>query len=79
MSTAKAECWALAAGVKKALWPKKRFILFGWQGSAPVLLDNRADVKIASDPSFDQRAEHIDIHFHFFRESAMGDVSVEHV
>jgi hypothetical protein len=82
-STTEAEYMAAAHATKEALWQKKLMLSFG-QGSpeAPIQLygDNQAALAIMKNPTYHQRAKHIDIQHHFVRDRIQrGEVKFEHV
>ncbi len=71
-SSAEAEYMALAAAVKEAIWFGNifKFIMSTPDGTAvPILVDNQGAIKMAKNDSSSTRTKHIDIQYHFVRDS----------
>jgi hypothetical protein len=79
LSTCEAEYMALKEAVKESLW-LYRFITFidnsfklKLNTNIPkILCDNEAAIKLAENPEFHKRSKHIDITYHFIRETVQN-------
>ncbi len=63
---------ALAAAVKEAIWFRNifKFIMSTADGTAvPIFVDKQGAIKMAKNDSSSTRTKHIDIQYHFFRDS----------
>jgi hypothetical protein len=72
LSTAKAEYVAATAVAKEATWLRRPLTeLFSDSLiSIPLYCDNQATLKLATDNNYHVRTKHIDLHFHFIRQTA---------
>ncbi|WVZ02051.1 hypothetical protein V8G54_022857 [Vigna mungo] len=78
LSTTEAEYYALAEGVKEALWLKGLVRELGFdQKSVCVHCDSQSAIHLASHQSYHSRTKHIDVKLHFVRSIVeSGDVQI---
>lgn len=82
LSSTEAEYISLAEAAKKALYLRNLLYELGLCECTEVMIyiDNRGAQCLANDPIFHARTKHIDIKFHFVRESiSAGKLALEHV
>ncbi|WVZ07194.1 hypothetical protein V8G54_020540 [Vigna mungo] len=78
LSTTEAEYYALAEGVKEALWLKGLVRELGFdQKSVCVHCDSQSAIHLANHQSYHSRTKHIDVKLHFVRSIVeSGDVQI---
>lgn len=78
MSTTEAEFIALSEAIKEGIWLKGLLHDFGVkQTTVRIFCDNQSTIFLTKNPQFNNRTKHIDIKFHFVRESIeKGEVEV---
>jgi hypothetical protein len=77
LSTAEAEYMAAADACKEVLWLKTILLEIGIDAKTPIVLqeDNQACIKMAKNPVFHKRTKHIDVRYHFVRQTVRnGDI-----
>lgn len=80
-STAEAEYMALCAATNQALWLKRLLEELNYkdQGGVPIYCDNQSAIAIGKNPVQHRRTKHIQIKYHFVRESERkGDIKLEY-
>ena len=80
-STTKAEYVAAASCCSQLLWMKATPSDFGLMfGRIPLLVDSTSAISVAKNPVLHSRTKHIDVRFHFLRDSyKKGDIDLIHV
>jgi hypothetical protein len=82
LSTTEAEYIALAKGAQQARWTHHFLSEIGHPEPLPSQLraNNRGSIVISENPKFHSRVKHIDIRYHYLRDSVeSGDIKVEYV
>ena len=82
LSTAEAEYMALNAAVQEAIYLRRSLKALGFEQKGPtkIMEDNQGCIAMAANPIQHKRTKHIDIKYHFTRQSAKdGHVSIEYV
>ena len=71
----------LTSAVKEAVWLKQLLIELGRnQEKINIYCDNNSTICLANNPEFHTRTKHIDIRYHYIRETIINDsISVVHV
>ena len=70
LSSTEAEYMALSDCSHQAIWMKSVFAELGMPlGSVPIIGDNQGSIFISSNPVQERRSKHIDICYHYVRES----------
>ena len=71
----------LTSAVKEAVWLKQLLIELGRnQEKINIYCDNNSTICLANNPEFHTRTKHIDIRYHYIRETMINDsISVVHV
>ncbi len=72
LPSCEAEYMALASSVKEAIWLRNIFGFITSQSKySPILLqvENQGAIKVSKNDSFSTRTKHIDIQYHFVRDS----------
>jgi len=70
LSTTEAEYIAAASCYSQLLWMKATLRDFGLQfGRVPLLVDSTSAISVAKNPVLHSRTKHIDVRFHFLRDS----------
>ena len=71
LSTAEAEYVAATHAAKECIWLRRLMKPFFGPLSTPTTLycDNQAAIHLATDDNYHARTKHIDIHFHFIRQT----------
>lgn len=80
-STVEAEYMALCAATNQALWLKRLLEELNYkdQGGVPIYCDNQSAIAIGKNPVQHRRTKHIQIKYHFVRESERkGDIKLEY-
>ncbi len=79
LSTCEAEYMALKEAVKEGLWLYRfityidQILLININLQIPkILCDNESAIKLAENPEFHKRSKHIDITYHFIRETTQN-------
>ncbi len=79
ISTCEAEYMALKEATKESLWLYRftSYIIATLElklfiNIPKILVDNEAAIKLAENPEFHKRSKHIDISYHFIRETAQN-------
>jgi hypothetical protein len=79
LSTCEAEYMALKEIVKEGLWVSRLITYLNTQlqlklqvNIPKILCDNEAAIKLAENPEFHKRSKHIDITYHFIRETVQN-------
>ena len=81
LSTAEAEYVAATHAAKECIWLRKLSIpLFGSHSTPTTLYcDNQAALHLATDDNYHARTKHIDIRFHFIRQTITdGEINIEY-
>ena len=81
LSTAEAEYVAATHAAKEAIWLRRLTeLLFGpIPAPIPLLCDNQAALCLATDDNYHTRTKHIDIHFHFVRQTiSAGHIDIKY-
>lgn len=82
MSSTEAEYVALANGICEGKWLRSLLIELGidCHDAATIFEDNQSCIAIANDPKEHKRMKHVDVKFHFIRESiANGEFKLEYI
>jgi len=70
LSSTEAEYVAAASCCSQILWMKQTLKDFGLSyGRVPIYIDNMSTISLAKNPVMHSRTKHIDIRFHFLRDS----------
>ena len=81
-STTEAEYIAAATAAKEVKWFRQLFIdLKMPQGKpTPLVVDNQSAIKVTYNPEFHQRSKHIEVKYHFIRETIEeGHIETQYV
>jgi hypothetical protein len=81
LSTAKAEYVAATHAAKESIWLRRLIEPFFEPSSTPTTLhcDNQAAIHLATDDNYHARTKHIDIRFHFIRQTISdGHVDIKY-
>ncbi|WVZ70684.1 hypothetical protein U9M48_019327, partial [Paspalum notatum var. saurae] len=75
LSTCEAEYVAAATACYHVVWLRRLLrVVTGEEPRAPILrVDNRSVIELAKNPALHDRSKHIDIRFHYIRESDLLD------
>ena len=82
LSTTEAEYMAVGAAVQEAIFLKRLLASLGFkqQGATVIYVDNSGCIAMSKNPVFHKRTKHIDIRWHFIRETTeRGDVKLEYI
>ncbi|KAF3642236.1 Polygalacturonase [Capsicum annuum] len=81
LSTTEAEYMAVTEAIKEALWLKGLFAeLNPHQGGIIIFCDSQSAIHLTKDQMYLERTKHIDIKYHFIRESIIeGKVSAQKI
>lgn len=82
LSSTEAEYVAAAIAAQECVWLKGliRSMLGEFNYTVHLKHDNESAIKLASDPVFHGRAKHIEVHYHYIRETVLNqDIEVESV
>jgi len=81
LSSTEAEYVGAASCCSQILWMKQTLKDFGLSyGRVPLYIDNMFTISLAKNPVMHSRTKHIDIRFHFLRDSyEKGEIEVIHV
>ena len=76
LSTTEAEYISASFALKDLIWIQRFLIELGIDGLSKLrlLCDNQSAIKLIKNPEFHQRSKHIDIRFHFIRDSYESNV-----
>ena len=76
LSTTEAEYMALTAAIKEAIWCRRFLgdLGFPQKNATRLMEDNQGCIALARNPVMHQRSKHIDIKYHFNRESVEAGV-----
>ena len=83
LSSTESEYVALTHASKEAIWLHKLLnkLAFIYPISLPTTLhcDNQGAIELSKDSKFHARTKHIDVHFHFVRQTvAQGHITIEY-
>ena len=80
LSTAEAEYVSLTTMIQEAIWIRRLLQCFGEKDDTiTVFEDNQGVIKMAQNPVMHSRTKHIDIRYHFIRETiADGTVTLRY-
>jgi transposase InsO family protein len=82
LSSMEAEYMALASATREALWLRTLFSELGLDTTLPthISVDNQGTILFAENSGFHARSKHIDIRYHFIRETLTSNqVSVSYI
>ncbi|KXJ30241.1 hypothetical protein RP20_CCG013022 [Aedes albopictus] len=80
LSTCEAEYIALSRTAQEALWWQQLLKQFDEQQVVPIMCDNQSAICVAKNQGFNPRTKHIDIRYHFVRETLnRGNVTLDYV
>lgn len=82
LSSTEAEYMALSDCSRQAIWIRNLLIEIGYEhfGAVPIAGDNQGSIFIGSNPVQDRRTKHIDIRYHFIRQTIQdGKVELSYI
>ncbi len=81
LSSTEAEYIALASAVKEAVWLKQLLEELGRnQEEMNIFCDNKSTICLANNPEFHTRTKHIDIRYHYIRETIINNsIAIVHI
>jgi hypothetical protein len=80
LSSTEAEYVALTNAIKEGVWLKQLLSELGSQDKMTILCDNKSTICLTNYPEFHSRTKHIDIRFHYVRETIESySITIGHI
>jgi hypothetical protein len=80
LSSTEAEYVALTNAIKEGVWLKQLLSELGSQDKMTILCDNKSTICLTNNPEFHSRTKHIDIRFHYVRETIETySITIDHI